>query len=72
MKRVEISEIKTLYNSYGVNNDDQPVRTVLNRGSLNKRLNNDFSNIYGKEFVNHYGCNTPIPQRRSGGFHANK
>lgn len=60
MKRVDISEIRALYDSYGVKNDLQQVRTSLNRGNLNKRLNSDFSNIYGKEFSNHYGCNTPV------------
>lgn len=64
MKRVGMNEIKELYDRYGVKNNQQKVRSVLNRGNLNKRLNSDFSNIYGNSFVNHYGSNTPAEVKR--------
>lgn len=58
MKTVETREIMDLYKSYGVDNRNANIRTTLNRGNLNKKLNCDFSNIYGKSYTNSYSSNS--------------
>ena len=44
MKEINISEIEELYRTYDVSiNDSKPIRTSLNQGTLNNKLNCDYS-----------------------------
>lgn len=58
MIRTTESEVQRLYNQYGVKNDKQSIKTVLNRGNLNKKLNCDYSNVFGKMISNSYSSNS--------------
>jgi len=53
MQTVSMQEIQTLYSRCGLAADGiGQVRREIHTGSLNNKLNSDFSNIYGKNCSN--------------------
>ena len=55
MQNVTVQEVEKLYEACGIKNASiGQIRQEINRGTLNNRLNSDFSYVYGRDVSNNF------------------
>lgn len=56
----EFKSVQELYQRLGIHNEERKIRTSINTGMLNNKLNANYSAIYGERKHAVYGSNMKI------------